>query len=177
MKKLQTNEQRLEAIENRERLATAGPWRCGNPEFSCILDHGTRSLAGLLTHPPYAKGCIYQFSGWRENTNEIHVDRDYSQVSYSGDVPRELHQVYSENRIAGTWDYDLGGIEKPKDVDFIAHAREDIPYLLSQVRKGRALAELILNLSNPNSRYPLEDLMDDEQREIVEAAQKLLEED
>jgi hypothetical protein len=116
---------RIEDIQARVDVATAGPWRKGWPSFYCTLDHqhGGRK-------------CVYQFHGWNENEHEIFQDG-----LADGDVGSGV-------KIAGNYDYEEGGIVKSDDADFIAHAREDMPWLLARVRSLEASLAWYADLDN-----------------------------
>ena len=45
--------------------------------------------------------------------------------------------------VAGTFGWEWGGIEHEADADFIAHAREDVPALLAEVRRLRAAEQRV----------------------------------
>ena len=59
-------------------------------------------------------------------------------VRYS---PHDHASLKSSNgeMVAGTFGWEWGGIEHEADADFIAHAREDVPALLAEVRRLRAV--------------------------------------
>jgi hypothetical protein len=60
--------------------------------------------------------CRYTFNGWLNGTEQIYRDIAYRHT----DVPDDNDQV------AGTWDYEEGGIRKPADAAYIVAASPDV---------------------------------------------------
>ena len=52
--------------------------------------------------------------------------------------------------VAGTFGWEWGGIEHEADADFIAHARDDVPALLAEVRRLRAAEQRVQALIEGN---------------------------
>lgn len=120
-------EERLAAIEARCQKATPGPWRVGGPSFRCVLVHGANGRHGQ-------GNCRYTFSGWFDNDHEISADRGYTASNEQGDT---------SSMIAGTYDYDTGGILVREDAEFIAAARSDVPSLIAEVRRLHELIDVL----------------------------------
>src|SRR6185312_15405960 len=108
---------RLAEIERRLSAATPGPWEAAYYRGQCTLDH----RHGLGE-------CDYRVVRV-EDSCEIHV---------AGKIA--TGEPYDEARIgatvvAGQVDYDHSGILRQEDAHFIAHSREDVAWLLSEVRR------------------------------------------
>jgi hypothetical protein len=61
-----------------------------------------------------------------------------------GDFHADAHRISSSAEagcldVAGTYDYEVGGILDPADAEFIAHARTDLPQALRALRGARLL--------------------------------------
>ena len=106
-----TDEQREREIRERVERATPGPWRLGWPVCVCTLEHAHDGTS-----------CDYRITEWFDG----HVD-GYSPVYV--DAPFGAPPV----EIA---DNEKGGLRTP-DADFIAHAREDVPWLLARLDEAR----------------------------------------
>ncbi len=127
-------------IRERESKATKGPWRLGSPSFRCKLNCR-----------PHGQGkCAYTFDGWTDYAGQISAD--------NGPMLAD-----EEVMIAGTWDYEYGGIKRDEDRVFIAHAREDIPFLLGELdrveaerdsmeRRARAFQAGSINIQAENAK-------------------------
>ncbi|HVK13750.1 MAG TPA: hypothetical protein VM597_33715 [Gemmataceae bacterium] len=103
--------------------ATPGPWRVGEPGFRCdIPEHQPAGHGG--------KACRYTFAGWSEwRYHAVARDPGYTPGSTNAD---ELPVV------AGMWDYEEGGIQRPEDAAFIAGARQWVPALLDALERCEA---------------------------------------
>lgn len=113
-------------IKVRAEKATPGPWRVGEPGFRCTLDHGQGSGGHGKSH------CRYTFQGWNDDEywhKYIHRDVGFTPAS----------EAHDAQLVAGTWDYEEGGIRRADDSEFIAHARTDVPALVAEVERLRAL--------------------------------------
>lgn len=107
--------------------ATEGPWRIGHPTFSCKIHKPPHP------GPPH---CQYTFADWCESDNDIYVDN----VS-PGDGQAKATIV------AGTWDYNGGGVNRKEDADFFIAARTALPQLLDEIDRLNA----ILNTKKENT--------------------------
>jgi hypothetical protein len=114
--------------------ASPGPWRAGGPTFRCVLDHGPGGRHG-------AGVCRYTFDGWADDYGEVSRDIGYTPESVSTDRPPV---------VAGTWDYEEGGVKEPADAAFIAAARNALPHLLAERDALLAACKALLCLSLPN---------------------------
>lgn len=95
----------IDELRRLAEAATPGQWRVGSASFRCKLDHN-----GEL----HGKGqCKYTFDGWHDDYTSKHRIGQYREFT-----PDEEHTSYRE--IAGNFDYDIGGIIKPEDAEFIA---------------------------------------------------------
>lgn len=113
--------ERLAELERLASAATPGPWRVGYPAFRCVLDHAGEA---------HGRGkCRYSFEGWRDGEGQVSRDIGYGPESVSGDEAPV---------VAGTWDYECGGVREPADAAFIAAARTAVPELVAEVRRLRA---------------------------------------
>ena len=105
-----------------EAQATAGPWKAGEPSFGCPEKHFSHSEAcqsRTVQTGWYARGDEDYDAFW---THAIWRDVPYAYVKDQGAEP--------DGQIAGTWDYESGGIRKAADVEFIAAVRNALPALL-----------------------------------------------
>jgi hypothetical protein len=121
-------DERLAEIEARANAATRGPWRAGAPDWRCRKpEHGTMQHPG----PPE---CVYQYAGWQAAVGVVSPD-----PGYAADDTRAAERP----AVAGTWDYESGGILAPADVVFVAHARADVPELVAEVKRLREAVVLL----------------------------------
>lgn len=101
-------------LEHLAGKATAGPWKNGDPSFHCTMKH---------QHGVGA--CVYAFRGWHEGeywSRYIYRDKP---MEKSGD----------EEMVAGTIDYDSGGIAKPADAELICTLVNNLPQILAALRR------------------------------------------
>ena len=99
---------KLETIKAREKAATPGPWTKSNCD----------SLSGdRLRKPPFGEP-----DGWD-------IEAPCMEVVDHEEVPgfKEI--------VMGGWDGHRYGVLESADSEFIAHAREDIPWLVSEVER------------------------------------------
>ena len=94
--------------------ATQGPWRVGEPSFRCKMDH--RHGQG---------SCRYEFDGWMEG--------DHWKSYIYRDKPME-HDKQAE-RVAGTWNYEEGGVAKAEDAELIITLVNNLPAILEALRR------------------------------------------
>lgn len=105
-----TNEQ-LSQIEQRASAASPGPWTVTTAETDC----------GRACTP---NGCCGHDSGLSENIDGPSPDLGYS------DRDVFEHAIGENDKLKPHWD---------EDFEFIAHARQDIPDLIAEVRRLRGL--------------------------------------
>ena len=121
------SDERLSAIRERVEKATPGPWAWGDREAGADT-WGHRGPDLQTTHGE-VKSCPY-FCRWRDTDG----------VEHRGAGPDEPHEHFYPTKIVlSSWGYDADGlnIEAP-DAEFVAHARTDVPDLLSEIDALRA---------------------------------------
>lgn len=106
--------ERERAIREREQAATKGPWLNGWLFQQCREDH---------KHD--REVCLYRLREIQEGGTDILAN-----------VPA-LGEVGAAFTVCGVWDYDTGGVQRQEDATFIAHSRDDIPWLLARVARLR----------------------------------------
>lgn len=109
---------REQEIRERCEKATKGPWRA-----RAEIDRGD-DLQGTATLYTVCAGK----EDWRDNKGHFHPD--------------DARYVIDEIHVAGCgydrdYGYPEGGIQRKEDASFIAHAREDVPYLLDALASLR----------------------------------------
>jgi hypothetical protein len=109
----------LDAIQARVDAATDGPWEVDYDEGWCFID---------LEHPD----CKYpdEMLLWRKPYDDGEEDHEHRLSSAN-------HVLTASGRVTGNYDWDAGGILETVDVEFIAHARTDIPALIAEVKALR----------------------------------------
>ena len=101
-------------LEHLASKATPGPWRRGYPNFSCTMKHQHGQGA-----------CRYEFRGWSDTEYwQHHIYRDK-------EMPDNTH----EEQVAGTWNYEEGGINKPADAELIVALINNLPAILDALRR------------------------------------------
>lgn len=109
-----TNADLAAVLEHIASRGTPGPWRVGNPSFSCTMDH------------VHGKGdCSYEFRGWMEG--------EYWNKYIYRDKPMATNA--DEELVAGKWDYEEGGIVKPADAELIVALINNLPQILAALRR------------------------------------------
>lgn len=142
--------------------ATPGPWKAGSPTFRCKIKQHEGNHPG-------GSACIYEFDGWYtdgsddEHTfnREIYKDKP---MSVQGDT--EL--------IAGSWDYDYGGVRHRNDSIYIATF--DPPTVLRLLRDVERLEKALRGCAewmSGDAEYRPE--YRGERNRIIEAARAALE--
>ena len=125
------SEDRLAEIEARLGKATQGPWRVGGVKMSCLIQHNGQRYGG---HGSGA--CVYTFNGWYEP--ESNNDAFVHDI-YRDDQP--IGSLTEPTMIAGNYDYESGGIVRYEDANFIAHSRDDVGWLIKEVKRLRELRQ------------------------------------
>lgn len=104
------NEQELNEIEARAEAATPGPW---------FWDTNRRYKSTMLKAPQNGGTCVMDFTRWGMQSAQ----------------PRFNDTCASFGGILYTMEqYDKTGLPNP-NADFIAHARQDVPALVAEVRR------------------------------------------
>ena len=136
------NAEEFKAIKARADAATPGPWEAGDVWLTAGLiwdaDHN-RVGPKVATHCGY---CHHGEPVWAGRTDingtvmRAHRHRD-------PDPYEPTHKISGADgaSVAGNYDYEAGGILRPEDTEFIIHARTDVPALLAEVDRLRALTE------------------------------------
>lgn len=107
----------LQEIEERCNKATAGPWysnfsRGQESGGKCFYCRNGNPVVKCVT----LEGLSYHLHEWEDCFQEI--------ISDAGVM------------IVGNYDYESGGVASTKeDAEFIAHARQDIPALLAEIKR------------------------------------------
>lgn len=105
---------KIEELKRLAEAATPGPWRAGSISRGCTINH--RHGVGE---------CVYD--------RVIHFEDDHQII--------QVEKPFTE--IAGTYDYDSGGIIEKKDQLYIAATSPDVVLeLISQIERLKAEAEL-----------------------------------
>jgi hypothetical protein len=100
-------------LEHLASKSTPGPWKAGSPSFFCTMEH------------KHGKGeCDYAFRGWNEE--------EYWRKSIYRDKP--MLNTNEAEQVAGTWDYEEGGIIKPEDSELIVALINNLPAILKALR-------------------------------------------
>lgn len=145
--------ERLAEIAARVQAATKGPWEPGDVWLTAGTIYsetgervsgkrGTRCAFCRLGEPSWSgrtsiNGTVM---GAHRHRNPDPYDLDHKISTADGGM------------VAGSYDYESGGIICREDTEFVAHAREDIPFLLAEVaRLADELAELKAG-NNPRLR-------------------------
>jgi len=143
----------LAAIAARAEAATAGPWEVGNPYSIAGVNDGSiadwqapanipRGKCSVCVHSPNAPlvRTISQPYGQVDKTGNYHVHRMTLHEDDYWQPWRKVTSAATLAEIAGTYDYDAGGIATTRaDAEFVAHARTDVPRLLAEVARLRAV--------------------------------------
>ena len=124
-----TDRERIEALEARVDKATAGPWRV---QAELTLPIGCPSE---IEHRASGRQIL------REGGGEVTFAWDYVEDIIG---PDDVHVF------CGGHDYNDSGYIGLEDAEFIAHAREDVPFLLSQIA---ALTEALRVAQEVAERY------------------------
>lgn len=114
----------LEQIKKRAEAATPGPW-----DRAWYMAQGDTSCPcgerGKLLHS-------YPSGDDRFRTYHIHEGSRFED-------DHAITSLATFDEVAGNFDYEEGGIIRREDAEFIAHAREDVPALVAEVERLRAL--------------------------------------
>jgi hypothetical protein len=108
---------RLEEIEARASAATPGPWRQGDWSGRCHQSH--------YPHPGPPE-CRYEYELRQDGSWASHVAR--------------------ENPITLIGGHDNGPWLDPADAAFIAHSREDVPWLIAEVKRLRGAVNYLCDV-------------------------------
>lgn len=101
-------------LEHLAKKATPGPWKSGSPNFSCTMDH------------QHGRGeCRYEFRGWN--------DGEYWAKYIHRDKPMAANT--DAEQVAGTWDYEEGGIQRREDAELIVALINNLPAILEAMRQ------------------------------------------
>ena len=100
-------------LEHLAGKGTPGPWKQGEPSFSCTMKH------------QHGKGeCKYEFQGWMDGEYWAgHIHRD-----------KEMADNTQAEQVAGTWDYEYGGIRNEADSELICALINNLPKILAALR-------------------------------------------
>lgn len=123
---------RLAEIRDRANAATEGPWEHGDRQYV----YGVTGRFGDDRCPHCARTGFGDGPSWAgvRNINGkemlVHV--------HTSDKPRRRHGVHAvraNGSISVVRDAEEYGYMYPADAEFIAHAREDVPWLLAEVER------------------------------------------
>lgn len=123
---------RLAEIRDRANAATEGPWEHGDRQYV----YGVTGRFGDDRCPHCARTGFGDGPSWAgvRNINGkemlVHV--------HTSDKPRRRHGVHAvraNGSISVVRDAEEYGYMYPADAEFIAHARQDIPWLLSEIER------------------------------------------
>ena len=118
----------LDKLKELAQAATPGPWRIGSPNARCKIRHSHGTSA-----------CRYTFEGWWDDGHE---------VSRACDFGPEDEPSKQETLVAGTWDYEEGGIRRAEDAAFIAAANPATVLVLIEVaEKAQAILPQLCDTS------------------------------
>jgi hypothetical protein len=114
---------RLREIELRMMPTTPGPWEsCGEERGGCTC--------GFVNGPgDYAQVATVEQGEWGDTYPALRIKNDFQEGNLSNGSTVEL-EAYSEKIPYGR----MPTGEGKANAIFIAHAREDIPWLMTQVR-------------------------------------------
>lgn len=101
----------LDKLETLAKKATPGPWKVGSVGGQCHKKH------------QHGQDCEYEPYWNTPEPERVENDLDYSwNHAIWCDVPYSYASGHLEpdGLIAGTWDYECGGIKRQADVDFLA---------------------------------------------------------
>ena len=103
-------------LEHLASKGTPGPWRVGEPNFHCTMNH------------QHGKGeCHYAMHGWMGESfwrGRIHRDKP---MATNADA----------EMVAGTWDYEYGGIRNEADSELICALINNLPKILAALRGSK----------------------------------------
>lgn len=132
----------IAAIRQRAEQATPGPWvvdymelhhRKGSP--NCL----ERCAAGIKPDRVYHQSAE-EAARQKYTETEIHV-------MVQRDVVVDVVAANEEHVVCNGHDYNDGGYVSPQNAEFIAHSREDIPFLLQQIdARESALRALVAQI-------------------------------
>ena len=113
---------RVDEIKERLTRISPYPWRRTPPEEYEVFYSSDGCICDTSKESAIDNRYKYAFVKDTERGGHIHTETS-------------LHHVISRhgNDITGNYDWEEGGILKEVDTEFIAHAPEDIAYLLSEV--------------------------------------------
>lgn len=132
-----------EELNNLEQLyneATSGDWEQGNRYCQGYVQDGTLSKYIALGDCPYcSRGSYEPIPVCIENENGtnrvIHTHRIIVDTYFD---PTVITSANNTTLVAGTWDYEDGGIRKPEDSKFIVEAHNKMPQLIAYIRELEA---------------------------------------
>ncbi len=104
-------------LEHLASKGTPGPWRQGEPTFSCKI--------GTPGHVHGKGNCTYAFQGWMTGeywAGRIHRDK-------------EMADNTQAEQVAGTWNYEEGGIVNAADAELIVALINNLPQILAALRR------------------------------------------
>lgn len=119
---------KLEDIQARAEKATKGPWALGRL-YGQHLRHGEMDCAWCGKGLVLVKVVQAKTSNPRDFTDTVHYHYDPNDDSW-----RDIVSLATGDEITGNYDYEAGGVASTEeDARFIAHTREDIPYLIAEL--------------------------------------------
>jgi len=132
---------KLQEIKAREAKATPGPWDNENGYMICGVNDGSHKD---WKPPKRIKSGECAFCGngdpiaiVQKNGKTFHVHKYAKDDRYS-DAWHNIASASTYDDITGNYDYEEGGVCSTKeDSDFIAHAREDIPWMIAEIERMR----------------------------------------
>lgn len=124
---------RLEEIKARCEAATEGPWSKDNFYRAAVNDGSHEKWIA----PKYISEGECCFCANKENVlveSYSDAEGNWHVHKIPSDNWRLISSVTTLDTIIGNYDFDHGGVASTEaDSEFIAHAREDIPYLLEKI--------------------------------------------
>ena len=138
--------ERIKEITQRSKDATPGPWEIG-VWYHLAAVHDETADPEWEYRKTFAWGCCAMCREGNEPiatvSRESRTGRMCNYHVHRSECQNEWRQVVSAHTygdICGNYDYEEGGVASTReDAEFIAHAREDIPYLLDVI--GQLLAD------------------------------------
>lgn len=122
----------LDPIRQRADAATEGPWEAGEVWATArVMDRFGADQCALCASCGSPVWVGDDLSGRRTH-------RHRRQEPWE---PDHLISAANGENVAGNYDYEQGGIVNPADVEFIVHAREDVPALPAEVEWLRPVVD------------------------------------
>ncbi|HEX2093697.1 MAG TPA: hypothetical protein VHG28_14945 [Longimicrobiaceae bacterium] len=142
--------QELAEIERRATEATPGPWEAGVRYERFGVNPGLRPGEGPYSFLPAGRCYVCAESGAAPVCTErdrfgtlYHVHRMEMELSRSGTGWRAISSAGTRELVVESYEGMLSTGLRSSDAAFIAHARQDVPRLVAEVRRLRmALEEL-----------------------------------